>query len=118
MRQVDDEGVGQNQEFETLGVEFHRVRDFVPAESEKSLVVAAHRRANNDVRFKVRLPLDLCKMITKTQTHADKQQRRTKRELLKTHSHRQRCIALPCAQVLSCLLLYSHSPSVIKKQKI
>jgi hypothetical protein len=33
MRQVDDEGVGQNQEFETLGVEFHRVGDFVPAES-------------------------------------------------------------------------------------
>ena len=59
VRQMDDKGVGEDVELVTRGVQLHRVRHFVPAEAQESLVVAHHVAAYHHVRFEIRLPFDL-----------------------------------------------------------
>ena len=60
---MDDVGVGQDVEFVALGVEFHRMRHFVPAEAQESQVVADHVATYNNVRLEIRFPFDLFQRI-------------------------------------------------------
>ena len=54
-----DEGIWQDVKFIALGVKFNCVRDFVPTKAHETGVVTRDITTNYDVRFEIRVPLDL-----------------------------------------------------------